>query len=85
MQEGDSTIKSDTLVPYESTNFPSYSPNYRYGDVYSQPPSKSPINLTDPTSLDLQVDFDSSINFTATEQLDGIDFRPPVNLSFSEF
>ena len=57
MQKGDSTINSDTL-PYESTTYPNYNPSYRYGDVYSQPPSKSPINLVDPTSLDLKVEFD---------------------------
>ena len=84
-QAGDSTIKSDTLVPYKSTSFPNYNPSYRYGDIYSEPPSKSSINLIDPTSLDLQVDFDTSINFTATEQLESIDFRPPINLSFKEY
>ena len=85
IQAGDSTIKSDTLVPYKSTSFPNYNPSYRYGDIYSEPPSKSSINLIDPTSLDLQVDFDTSINFTATEQLESIDFRPPINLSFKEY
>ena len=65
MQKGDSTINSDTL-PYESTTYPNYNPSYRYGDIYSQPPSKSPINLKDPTSLGLKVEFDSSIHFTVT-------------------
>ena len=84
MQKSDSTINSDTL-PYKSTTYPNYNPSYRYGDVFSQPPSKSTINLTDPTSLDLKVEFDSSIHFTITEQLEDIDFRPPVNLSFTEY
>ena len=80
----DSTSKADS-IPYESTHRPSYEPSFRFGDLYSDPPSKSSINLTDPTKVVLQVAFDSAVNYTIEEKIEGTDFRPPVNFSFQEY
>ncbi|WP_421875215.1 cell surface protein SprA [Marinoscillum sp.] len=79
------TVKRDTIPPYEPSKIPTYQPAYRFGDPFSNRISPSPLQLADPSSIDLQVDYDSSINYSVYERIGDVNFRPVTTMSFEEY
>lgn len=80
------TVKRDTVVaPYAPTKTPTYQPSYRFGDPFSNRMSPSPLQLVDPSSIDLQVDFDSSVNYSVYERIGDVNFRPVTTMTFEEY
>ncbi|MEQ9303048.1 MAG: cell surface protein SprA, partial [Marinoscillum sp.] len=80
------TVNRDTVVlPYAPSKTPTYQPPYRFGDPFSNRISPSPLQLVDPSSIDLQVDFDSSVNYSVYERIGDVNFRPVTTMSFEEY
>ncbi len=79
------TVKTDTIPPYTPTKVPTYQPSYRFGDPFSNQSSHSPLLLSDPSSIDLQVDFDSTINYSVYERIGDVNFRPVTTMTFEEY
>ncbi|MFY0607270.1 MAG: cell surface protein SprA [Cyclobacteriaceae bacterium] len=79
------SVKSDTIPPYTPTKVPTYSPSYRFGDPFSNPSSPSPLLLSDPSAVDLQVEFDSTINYSVYERIGDVNFRPVTTMTFEEY
>ncbi|XOV92005.1 MAG: cell surface protein SprA [Bacteroidota bacterium] len=79
------TIPADSVGPYEPTYTPTYQPDYRFGDPFSNRISPSPLQLTDPSNIDLQVEYDSGINYTIYEKIGDVNFRPMTSMSFDEY
>lgn len=86
---GDS-LKKDSLdsinkLPYTPSKQPTFTPHDRFGDPFSNRTSKSPLVLQDPASLKLDVEIDTSLNYTIYEKIGDINFRPTTSMSFNEF
>ncbi|MGB3467800.1 MAG: cell surface protein SprA, partial [Cyclobacteriaceae bacterium] len=89
------TIPADTLrkdsidsvnqLPYTPSKQPTFTPTDRFGDPFSNRTSKSPLVLQDPASLKLDVEIDTSLNYTIYEKIGDINFRPTTSMSFEEF
>lgn len=80
------TIPPDTIAPYTPTKLPTYKPPYRFGDPFSNRISPSPLQLADPSSIDLQVEFeDSTVNYSVYERIGDVNFRPMTTMSFEEY
>ncbi len=87
-QQADSTLIEDTdtlrrrpINPYR----PSFRPSDRYGDPFSNPTTNSPLFLSDPKSLNLEVEIDTGMNYTIYEKIGNVNFRPVSSMSFNEF
>lgn len=82
----DST-KLDSLKnqPYEPTTRPRFKMEDRFGDPFSNRPSRSPLTLKDPASMTVDVEIDTGMNYTIYEKIGGINYRPLSTMSFSEF
>ncbi len=81
---GDS-IPADSVGPYEPSYSPAYQPSYRFGDPFSNHISSSPLQLNDASSIDLQVEYDSGINYTVYERIGDLNFRPMSTMTFEEY
>ena len=79
------TIPTDSVKPYEPTYTPTFQPSYRFGDPFSNRMSPTPLQLSDPSSIDLQVEYDSGINYTVYERIGDVNFRPMSTMSFEEY
>lgn len=79
------TVPKDTIPPYEPTKTPTYQPSYRFGDPFSNRSSPSPLQLSDPSSVDLQVEFDSTVTYNVYERIGDVNFRPVTTMSFDEY
>lgn len=79
------TINSDSLQPYTPSKVPTFQPAYRFGDPFSNQSSTSPLFLDDPSSIDLQVEFDSTVNYNVYERIGNVNFRPVTTMSFDEY
>ncbi len=89
-QQQDS-LKSDTLS-YNPSKQPTFQPTYRFGDPFSNRTSRSPLFLSDPSELDMQVRFnpdtsatDAGVTYSVFESIGSLDFRPATFMSFEEF
>jgi cell surface protein SprA len=71
--------------PYEPSRQPTFNPEDRPGDPYLYPPTQSPFYLGNPGSYQMEVDVDTSLNYTIREQMGDIDYRPPSTMSFEEY
>ncbi len=78
-------MKADTLKPYTPTKTPTYEAPYRFGDPFSNRNSPSPLLLADPTSLDMEVEYDSGFSYNVYERIGDINFRPVTTMSFEEY
>ena len=83
---GQDTTRSDTLQneprnPYR----PTFSPDYRFGDPFSNSTDTSPLLLKDPSSLELDVEIDSSLNYTIYEKIGDLNYRPTSSMTFDQF
>lgn len=79
------SIAADTLKPYTPTKTPTFEAPYRFGDPFSQHNSPSPLLLADPTTLDLEVEYDSGFRYNVYERIGDINFRPITTMSFEEY
>ncbi len=84
------TVRQDSLdsisnLPYEPSETPTYEPTDRFGDPFSNRTSKSPLSLKDPSSLSLDVEIDTGMNYTIYEKIGDLNFRPTSTMSFEEF
>lgn len=80
------SIPPDTLGPYTPTKVSTFQPSYRFGDPFSNRMSPTPLQLADPSSIDLQVDYeDSAINYSVYERIGDVNFRPVTTMSFEEY
>jgi cell surface protein SprA len=85
-QRQDSTRvgRQDTTV-YKPTKRPTFRPTDRYGDPFSNTTTASPLFLKDPNKLKLDVDIDTSLNYTVYEKIGDLNYRPTTTMSFEEF
>ncbi|MEQ8301924.1 MAG: cell surface protein SprA [Cyclobacteriaceae bacterium] len=78
--KADTTI-TKTINPYR----PSFRPNDRYGDPFSNRTTHSPFFLEDPKSLNVDVEIDTGMNYTIYEKIGDVNYRPASSMSFDEF
>ncbi|MEJ1238972.1 cell surface protein SprA [Chryseolinea sp. T2] len=87
-QEQARPAASDTTgnnQPYQPSRRPTYRATDRYGDPFSNKPSQSPMNLKDPNSMKMDVEIDTSGNYTIREKMGDLDYRAPSTMSFEEY
>lgn len=91
-QQTQDTTKTDTLKPYEPSFRPDFTPQYRFGDPFANPESRTPFSLQDPSRLDLNVQFntdstseDAGVSYGLQENLGNLDFRPSTFMSFDQY
>jgi cell surface protein SprA len=83
-EEADST---EALKPKKKTRRSTYKDKDRYGDAYSNKPSKSPLLLKDPTNIkkDVEIGDDTAGSYHVTEKIGDLDYRSPSEMSYEEF
>ncbi len=81
------TTKADSLknLPYTPSRRPIHTPSYRFGDPFSNSAASSPLLLKDPSKLQLDVEIDTSLNYTIYEKIGDLNYRPTSSMSFDEF
>ncbi|MDH5608192.1 MAG: cell surface protein SprA, partial [Cyclobacteriaceae bacterium] len=79
------TVPKDSVKTYTPSKKPTYEQTYRYGDPFSNRSSTSSLLLSDPSSLDFDVRFDSGVNYSIYERIGELDFRPATSMTFEEF
>jgi len=76
--------KTDTtriISPYR----PSFRLRDRYGDPFSNYTTFSPLYLKDPKSIATEISIDTSGNYTISEKIGGVYYRPNSSMSLEEF
>lgn len=90
-QSVDSTniARQDTIPPEEQKYEPSTRPTFygrdRLGDPFSNRQSISPLLYGDPSNLELQYEIDTGFNYSISERMGAIYYRPISSMSFSEY
>jgi cell surface protein SprA len=72
-------------LPYEPIRSPTFTPSDRPGDPFLYQEPSSPLLLKDPSLLRMEVEVDTSLNYTIREQMGDLPYRPPSTYSFGEF
>ncbi|MCF6361022.1 MAG: cell surface protein SprA [Cyclobacteriaceae bacterium] len=84
-----STVKQDSIPPayikYVPSSRPSFNSTDRLGDPFSNRTSSSPLLFGNPSNLELQYEIDTSFNYTISERMGAIYYRPISLVSFSEY
>ena len=70
---------------YERSRQPIYQPKDRPGNSILYPESSSPLILKNPSSLQLDVEVDTSLNYSIGERFGDIYYRAPTNLNFEQY
>jgi hypothetical protein len=86
-QRSDTTrVNTDTTrtTPYRPSRRPTFNPTDRYGDPFSNTTYESPL-FQDPNQLKLDVEIDTSLNYTIYEKMGDVNYRPASTMSFEEF
>jgi cell surface protein SprA len=88
-QRQDSTAVSPTDTtsnqPYSPSRRPTFRPRDRYGDPFSNTTTESPLFLKDPSRMKLDVEIDTSGNYTIYEKIGELNYRPTSSMSLEEF
>ncbi len=88
-QDSLSVPEQDTVITepeiYQPTRSPSYEPSYRFGDPFSNQVNSSLLELRDPSNIDLEVEYDSTLSYSVYERMGGVNFRPATSMSFDEY
>jgi cell surface protein SprA len=86
-QQDTTRLKQDTVknVPYKPSRRPTFQLRDRYGDPFSNSTTESPLFLKDPTKVNLDVELDSSLNYTIYEKIGELNYRPVNTMTFQEF
>jgi cell surface protein SprA len=74
-----------TKNSYQPSRRPTYRQTDRYGDPFSNSTTQSPLFLKDPNKLKVDVEIDTALNYTVSEKLGDVDYRPATTMSFEEF
>src|SRR5690349_13556849 len=87
LQQDTTRLKQDTVknLPYSPSRRPTFRLRDRYGDPFSNTTTESPLFLKDPTKVNLDVELDSSLNYTIYEKMGELNYRPITTMSFGEF
>jgi cell surface protein SprA len=75
----------DTTRTTNNPYRPSFRLRDRYGDPFSNYTTFSPLYLKDPKSLSTEITIDTGRNYTISEKLGGVYYRPNSSMSFEEF
>ena len=80
-------IAQDSLAnsPYSPSPLPNFQPKDRFGDPFSNFTSASPLLLQDPSTLEVDVEIDTGMNYTVYEKIGDLNYRPTTSMSFEEF
>ncbi|MCV9388121.1 T9SS outer membrane translocon Sov/SprA [Reichenbachiella ulvae] len=70
---------------YEPSFRPTYQQRDRYGDPFSNSQSSSPLLMDGPSNLELEVEMDSSMNYTIQEKVGALNYRPRSTMTFEQF
>ena len=81
----DSTEDTLPVEEYERSRRPTYDPKDRPGNSIIYPDASSPFILKNPGSFQLDVEVDTSLNYSIGEKLGSINYRPPTNLNFEQY
>lgn len=85
------TIPKDTIPsdqPYEPTKHPTFEPQDRWGDPFSNRQSPSPLILDVPNEIEVDVAIDTadtSFNYTIYERIGEVNYRPATEMTFEEY
>ena len=80
------SLRADSVdKPYEPSRMPTFQPKDRYGDPFVYEPSPSPLVLKDPVSLQMDVEIDTSNDYTIYEKMGDVNYRPTSTMTFEEF
>ncbi|HAC24540.1 MAG TPA: hypothetical protein DCE81_06455, partial [Cytophagales bacterium] len=66
-------------------NRPSFRLRDRYGDPFSNYTTVSPLFLKNPKSIGLELQIDTGMNYTISEKIGRLNYRPVSTMSFEEF
>jgi cell surface protein SprA len=75
------TAKVKTINPYR----PSFLLRDRFGDPYSNFTTYSPLYLRDAKSINTELSIDTGRNYTISERIGNVNFRPNSGMTFEEF
>ncbi|HLT71351.1 MAG TPA: cell surface protein SprA, partial [Cyclobacteriaceae bacterium] len=80
-------VGPDSVItqPYLPSTRPTFTPADRYGDPFASPMYETPLFLMNPNMLELELEIDTSLNYSIRERMGGVDYRPPSTMSFEEF
>ncbi len=81
----DSTQVSPPVQQYQKSKQPTYNSKDRPGNSIIYPNSSSPLILKDPSTLQLDIEVDTSLNYSIGERFGEIYYRPPTNLNFEQY
>ena len=86
-QQDTTRAKQDStkVGPYKPSRRPTFRPNDRYGDPFSNTTTNSPLFLRDPNKLKLDVEIDTALNYTIFEKIGDVNYRPTSMMTFEEF
>lgn len=80
------SLDSIANLPYTPSKFPTFRPQDRQGDPFNYWQTPNPLILSTPEDIRMQMEIDTAFNYTVYEELDeGIDYRPPMKISFEEY
>ena len=94
--QGQNVVPSDTVYSdstqiqlpvqeYQRSRQPIYQPTDRPGNSIIYPDASSPLIMKDPSSLELDVAVDTSLNYTIGERFGDLYYRAPTDLNFEQF
>ena len=80
--DDDSTAKKE----YKPSFRPKLNFSDRFGDKFSNPPSRSPLSLEDPDIFKTKVEIDSvSKNYNIYDKVGNLDYRPGSSMTFEQY
>ena len=81
----DTTQNQLPAQEYEKSRQPIYQPQDRPGNAIIYPEESSPLILKNPNSFQMDVEVDTSLNYTIGERFGNLYYRPPTNLDFEQY
>ena len=85
-QQVNDSIPADSIpATYQKSRQPTYIPQDRIGDPFSDPIDQSPLIQKDPYGLNLEIEVDTGLNYSIYEQMNGLNYRAPTVMSFEEY
>ena len=80
------SLQIDSLdLPYQPSRKPTYQPTDRHGDRLLYQGTSSPLFLKDPSLLKREIKIDTALNYTISENMGDILFRPPSQYTFKQY
>lgn len=83
------TIAQDTIPAEQQQYIPSTRPSFegrdRLGDPFSNRRSSSPLLFGNPSNIQLDYEIDTGFNYTISERMGAIYYRPISKMTFSEY